>query len=141
MKDKAVFAREDEIKQMNVGWQFYHIFKKPPHKHEGVITLEKTALKIQNKKKINIPYKKIVDLHLGFDDVFKRRMSPFRPLRIKYRADKKDVVIYLFVGFRVAAIFSLRAWPIPQTKNQHWLNLLEGKTADLLTGKVRVKTT
>ena len=129
MKDRVLFTYEEDIKGMGSGWQFYHIFKTPPHKHEGYVILGRNSLELRaDELEVNIPYKKIKNLHLGFDEIFKRRMSIFRPLRIKYQADGGEDTVYLFVGFHTARyFFSLRAWPIPKTKNGIWLDALKRK--------------
>lgn len=130
MKGRVLFAYEEDVKGMGFGWQFYYIFKKPPHKHEGHVILGRDALKLKGDDGLeaNIPYGKIKGLYLGFDESFKRRMSIFRPLRIRYQTDGGEDTVYLFVGFhRAMYLFSLRAWPIPKTKNGIWLDALKRK--------------
>ena len=130
MKDRVLFAYEEDIKMMGAGWQFYHIFKKPPHKHEGHVILGRGALELKGDDGSggNIPYGKIKGLYLGFDEIFKRRMSVFRPLRIKYRTDGREDTVYLFVGFHRVMYFSLQTWTIPKTKNGIWLDALKEKS-------------
>lgn len=132
MKGEVLFAYEEDIKGMGVGWQFYHIFKKPPHKHGGHVILGGDTLKLRggDGSEAGIPYGKIKDLYMGFDEIFKRRTSIFRPLRIKYRTDGGEDTVYLFVGFhKVMYFFQLKAWTIPKTENKAWFNALKQKTA------------
>lgn len=131
MKDRVLFAYEEDIKRMGAGWQFYHIFKKPPHKHEGHVILGIGALKLKGDDGSggNIPYGKIKGLHLGFGKIFKRRMSIFRPLRIRYQTDGREDTVYLFVGFHKAIYFtSFKMWTIPKTKNGIWFDALKEKS-------------
>lgn len=122
---------------MNIGWRFYYLFKEPPHKYRGKLTLGKDALTLKGldikrdeEFGIEIPYEKIEDLHFGFDDVFTRRMSILKPLRIRYRSNGERSTVYLFIDFHKAAVFfSLRAWVIPITKNKDWLFALRKKLA------------
>ncbi|GAI47691.1 unnamed protein product, partial [marine sediment metagenome] len=29
--ERVLFAHGKEIRRMNIGWRFYHLFKEPPH--------------------------------------------------------------------------------------------------------------
>ncbi len=137
MKGRVLFAHEEDIKGMGPGWQFYHIFKKPPHKHGGHVILGGDALELKgdDRSEDNIPYGKIKDLHLGFDGIFKRRMSVFRPLRIKYQTDGGEDTVYLFVGFHGAMYFSLQTWTILKTENGIWLDALKRKVEGKVGGE------
>jgi hypothetical protein len=132
MKDSVLFARDKDIIEMGIGWRFYHLFKEPPYMHRGEITLGKDALKLRLRKnthnrELNLPYKKIKGLHWGFDNVFKRRMCAFRPLKIKYQTNRGMNSIYLFIGFYKTTYFSLRAWTIPKTRNKDWFSAIKKK--------------
>lgn len=137
MESRVLFIHGKEIRRMNIGWRFYHLFKEPPHKYRGKITLGKDALMLKGMDikrdeefGIEIPCEKIEDLLFGFDDVFKRRMSILKPLRIRYQTDGERSTVYLFIDFRKAVfLFSLRAWVIPKTKNKDWLFALRKKLA------------
>lgn len=47
MESRVLFVRGKEIRRMNIGWRFYHLFKEPPHKYKGKITLGKDALTLK----------------------------------------------------------------------------------------------
>lgn len=136
MRNNVLFVHDKEIKRMSIGWRFYHLFKEPPHKYKGKIILEKNVLKLRSgNKKWCIPYEKIKDLHLGFDEIFKRRMSVFKPLRIKYQTDGKKATIYLFVNFHAAAYFAFTVlWWIPKTKNKELFSALKRNVAFSING-------
>ena len=65
--ERVLFVHGKEIRRMNIGWRFYHLFKEPPHKYRGKITLGKDALMLKGMDikrdeefGIEIPYKKNV---------------------------------------------------------------------------------
>jgi len=132
MKNKVLFAYKNDIKGMDTRWQFYHIFREPPHKYEGHVILGRNSLKLRaDELEVNILHKNIKDLRMVFDETFKRRTSIFRPVRIRYQTNGGEDTVYLFVGFHKAMyFFSLRAWPIPKTENKAWLNALKRKLTE-----------
>lgn len=132
MKSNVLFAHDRDVKKMHIGWRFYHLSKEPPHKYKGGIILEKNMLKLRSgNKEWSIPYEKIKDLYSGFDRIFKRRMSIFRPLRITYQTNKRKATIYLFVDFHKDMYLSIPVWTIPKTKNEAWLDALKRKITNL----------
>lgn len=43
MKGRVLFAYEEDIKGMGVGWQFCHMFKKPPRRNAIITCLHKVC--------------------------------------------------------------------------------------------------
>ncbi|MEA1965268.1 MAG: hypothetical protein U9O41_09155 [Candidatus Aerophobetes bacterium] len=88
---------------------------KPLHRYEGVFELRKERIIFEGKDvkegkdfDLEIPFKDITDIYLGWDKVFSGfpmsragdRAYPWnKPLRVKYKSDQRIRVIYLFVRF------------------------------------------
>jgi len=83
----------------------------PPHRYDCTFTINKPLifdgreLLSGNKFRLDIPLSSIVDLHLGFDDVFigkdsKGKRYQLNPVRIKYRENDKIRTIYVFAEYK-----------------------------------------
>ena len=107
----TLLAFEEDIKEADfIDWLEAHTsFMMPLHRYKGMIELNSdnivfTGVDVKNGEEYNleIPIKNINDVHLGFDDVFKRRddRSPWnKPLRIRFKEDDDEKTIYLFINF------------------------------------------
>lgn len=83
----------------------------PPHRYDcsfiinESLTFDGKELLSGNKFRLDIPLSSIVDLHLGFDDVFvgkdsKGKNYQLSPVRIKYKANDKIRTVYVFAEYK-----------------------------------------
>lgn len=110
----TLMAYEEDIKNKSFwDWLKAHTsFMKPLHRYRGNLNLGGENLVFSGKdvkKKISffleIPYKNILDVFLGFDDIFKRRedrqigLFGFMPLIIRYKLEEGEKSLYIFANF------------------------------------------
>lgn len=96
----------------------------PPHHREGEIILTADSIIIDGHNFLNIPLKKLEQVYLGFDDVYKRSLVKnngifCQPLRLRYKEGDETMVVYLIVDHRFFG-----------TKNQFWFDTLKQLLAD-----------
>lgn len=111
---KTLFAFEEDIKTRGFrDWLEAHTsWMKPLHRYNGelVVTDEKLIFSGKDKRKkedidFEIQISDIKNIHLGFDDTFKRRedrqigLFGFVPLRIDYMDESEDKKLYVFAHF------------------------------------------
>ena len=127
---KVLMAYKEDIKHRGfLDWMKAHTsFVKPLHRYEGKIILSDEKIMFDGKDKktkndyaIEINKIDVTDIHLGFDDVFKRGEDrslgiSFQPLRIKFSKDEKEHIMYFIIDFNRL----LRA-----TKNKEWYEELK----------------
>ena len=75
----------------------------------------------ENFLSFEIRFRDIVDVHLGFDDRYKRRFEQGfglfgKPLRITYVTENRPEQMYVFLGFRFAG---------RQSENRNWYRWFE----------------
>ena len=108
----TLLSFDEDIKERSlIDWFKAHISGfKPLHKYEGILELLEEKLVYAGKDikdgkelKLEIKLKDIIDVYLGFDEIFKGREErawPWnKPLRIKFKQDDVERTIYLFVNF------------------------------------------
>ncbi len=83
----------------------------PPHRYDCSFIIDESLkfdgkeLLSGNKFRLDIPLSSIVDLRLGFDDVFigkdsKGKKYKLNPVRIKYRENSNVRTIYVFAEYK-----------------------------------------
>lgn len=83
----------------------------PPHRYDGSLTFDESLifegkeLLHGEKFRLTIPLSSIVDLHLGYDDVFvgkdsKGKKYQLTPVRIKYRQNDITRTMYVFAEYK-----------------------------------------
>ncbi len=110
--ENSLMAYEEDIKSRSwIDWLKAHTSGfKPLHRYEGVLEMNDNELIFNGKDvrddrefQLKIPLKSIIDVHYGFDEVFKGREErawPWnKPLRIKYQSENGEKTIYLFAHF------------------------------------------
>jgi len=127
---KALMAYEDDIKKRNImDWIKAHTsFARPLHRYDGELELwdEKIVFRGKDTKtkdnySLDVGRKEITDVHLGFDDVFKRMEDrsvgiSFLPLRIRFSKGGYEQCMYLIMDFRRAS---------RRTTNKEWYELIQ----------------
>jgi hypothetical protein len=84
-------------------------FSIPMHEDRGTIHVDRRGMRFEGEEflEFDIAFRNIVDVHLGFDERYKRRYEQAfglfgKPLRItQLTADQKEDV-YLYIDFRFA---------------------------------------
>lgn len=109
--NNSLMAFKEDLKSKNwIEWLKAHTSGfKPLHRYEGTLELNNRELiftgkdVIENKEiKLKISIKNIIDLHYGFDEIFKRRdkRNPWnKPLRIKCKLNNAEKTLYFFINF------------------------------------------
>ncbi len=111
---KTLLAYEEDIKNAGIcDWITSHTTGfSPLHRYEGTLEVieDERKLVFRGKDKstgkdfvLYIPFSKIRDVYLGFDEVFRiwdERAPWNKPLRIKYEEDGKFKTVYIFVAFK-----------------------------------------
>ncbi len=83
----------------------------PPHRYDCTFTFDESLifdgkeLLSGNKFRLAIPLSSIVELHLGFDDVFvgkdsKGKKYQLNPIRIKYKENDEVRTVYVFPEYK-----------------------------------------
>lgn len=83
----------------------------PPHRYDCTFTIDESLifdgkeLLSGNKFRLAIPLSSIVELHLGFDDVFvgkdsKGKKYQLNPIRIKYKENDEVRTVYVFPEYK-----------------------------------------
>jgi len=83
----------------------------PPHRYDCTFTVNESLifdgkeLLSGNKFRLLIPLSSIVELHLGFDDLFvgkdsKGKKYQLNPIRIKYKENDKIRTVYVFAEYK-----------------------------------------
>ncbi|MEM0364804.1 MAG: hypothetical protein QXS25_04480 [Candidatus Nitrosocaldus sp.] len=86
----------------------------PPHRYDGMITIDDEGMILFEGKdllnngrfRLSISIDSIVDIHLGFDDVYigkdsKGKRYQLNPIRLKYVDDTSRIrILYIFPEFR-----------------------------------------
>jgi len=109
-KVPAFLAFEKDIKRRSFkDWLKAHTsFMGPLRRYEGEIAFSDREIRFrgddikgEGQLELNIPRDRITDVYLGFDEVFKGREErawPWnKPLRIRFKTDKGERTIYLYV--------------------------------------------
>jgi len=115
--ENTLLAYEEDIRERSFwDWIKAHTSGfKPLHRYEGIFELTKHQIIFDGKDTkegkdfhLEIPIKNIVDVYLGWDDVFTGfplskagdRAYPWnKPLRLRFSSDRGERTIYLFVRF------------------------------------------
>ena len=127
---QALWIFKEEIDQKDFGdWFAAHTsFMLPIHSYRGEVHLFDDALvfygahaKTSKTEVSDVPFKDIKNMHMGFDEAYKRRetrggFNNEAPLRIEYKKDGAVKTIYIFMEFnRITR----------SNKNQEWLVTLQ----------------
>lgn len=110
--ENSLMAYEEDVKRRSwTDWLKAHTSGfKPLHRYEGVLELSDEELIFEGRDirekvefRLEIPLRKIREVHYGFDEVFRGREErawPWnKPLRIKYQSEDGEKTIYLFARF------------------------------------------
>jgi len=112
--ENTLMAYKEDIKNRGFwDWLKAHTsFMKPLHRYKGTIELEKERMIFNGRDAkedknfvLEIPIKDVTDIYLGCDRVFRRRedrqtgIRGFVPLRITYKSQEGEEVMYLFASF------------------------------------------
>jgi hypothetical protein len=82
-------------------------FSIPVHEDRGTMHVDRRGMRFEGEEFLHfeIAFHDIVDVHLGFDERYKRRFEQAfglfgKPLRITYQSSGEREDIYLYLGFR-----------------------------------------
>jgi len=112
IKENTLLAFEEDIRNRSlIDWVKAHTSGfKPLHRYEGILEIRDDRLIFYGKDvkdgdefKLEIPFKDVLDVYYGFDEIFKGREErawPWdKPLRIRFKKDEIENTIYLFANF------------------------------------------
>lgn len=81
-------------------------FSVPIHEDRGMLHIHRRGMRFEGENSLNfeIAFHDIVDVHLGFDDLYKRRFEQGfgalgKPLRITHVTSGKKEDVYLYIGY------------------------------------------
>ncbi|KXA93995.1 hypothetical protein AKJ66_00070 [candidate division MSBL1 archaeon SCGC-AAA259E22] len=112
--DDTLAAFEKDVESRDFwDWMRAHTsWMKPLHRYEGTLELKGDKLiffgedaKEDGRIDLEIPLENIENVHLGFDETFRRRedrqigLFGFAPLRIDYLTEGEEKKLYLFADF------------------------------------------
>ncbi|MES2875289.1 MAG: hypothetical protein V4708_16310 [Bacteroidota bacterium] len=123
MKAKVLYSYQHELLERDswadLGAHFSGVG--PFHKHEGEIVLSAVGLFIGGDEDLQIPFRTIEQIYLGFDEAFPRTMVKnmglfWQPLRISLSNGNK---LYLIIDYNILG-----------TSNQLWFDGLKELLSD-----------
>lgn len=81
-------------------------FSVPIHEDRGTLHIDRGSMRFEGEDLLHleIPFRDIVDAHLGFDDRYKRRFEQGfgllgKPLRITHVTSGRREDVYFYIGF------------------------------------------
>lgn len=114
LRERALIIFEDEVRDGE-------LLKKlkarmilqmlPPHRYDGTVSVDDSIrfdgkeLLSGKKFMLDIPLDTLLDMNLGYDDIFagqdsKGKKYQLQPIKIRYRSDGRENAMYLFSEYR-----------------------------------------